>query len=171
MKKVKGIIYDILTSDDERHGTLYNTWNFSKDLREYNYMKILCTFACCTLHALFMEFKMNHARSPFLRPTQLPVTRPSWYLSPHTNLTKASVEDPWDIAHIYGILHCNQFIITSKLQSCCLWLIKGLKDFNWICLFSKHIKTKQEMAKFFQGKCYVIDVGLLIFYDCLSLKK
>ncbi len=65
---------------------------------------------------------------------------------------KAIVEDPQDIAHIYGILHCNQFIIPSKATACDT---STIKDFA----------VQAEMVAVETS----IDVGniLWIFYDCL----
>ncbi len=36
----------------------------------------------------------------------------------HLVASKAFVDDPWDIAHIYGSLHCNHFSLHGKLIDC-----------------------------------------------------
>ncbi len=69
---------------------------------------------------------------------------------------KTIVEDPQYIAHIYGILHCNQFIIPSKATAC---------DTSTMDLTIKDFAVQAEMVAVETS----IDVGnmLWIFYDCL----
>ena len=72
-----------------------------------------------------------------------------------TDYVKAIEEDPQDIVHIYGIPHCNQFIIPSKAAACDTTTM----DFA----------VQAEMVAVETS----IDVGniLWIFYDCLYVQS
>ncbi len=67
---------------------------------------------------------------------------------------KAIVEDPYDIAHIYGSLHCNHFSLHSKVLDC-----------ETTCITSSSFAGNDELVAVEDS----IDVGnvLWIFYDCL----
>ena len=64
------------------------------------------------------------------------------------------------MTHIYGILHCNQFIIPSKATAC------DTCTMNCSCLTIKDFAVQAEMVAVETS----LDVGniLWMFYDCLS---